>query len=83
MSLKQIIKQTEALNKVQQKRLASYFVLKYLNPDKNLMQLFDDVELEMDDKKNYNTTDFYKLINQYNSIKEPKLNTNNIFTTLR
>ncbi len=40
MTIRQIIKQTETLTYNQQKKLASYFVLKYLNPDNNLMQLF-------------------------------------------
>ena len=57
MLLKQIIKQTETLNEKQQKKLASYFVLKYLNPDVNLLQIFYNTEFDIqdnniDEKKN-------------------------------
>ena len=41
MTLQQIIKQTESLTLFEQKSLTSYFIFKFLQPDKNnLMQLF-------------------------------------------
>ena len=41
MTTQEIIKQTEKLTTEQQKNLASYFVLRFINPSKqNLMQLF-------------------------------------------
>ena len=41
MTLQQIIKQTETLTLSEQKSLTSYFIFKFLQPDKNnLIQLF-------------------------------------------
>jgi len=77
MLLQQIIKQTETLNYEQQKKLASYFVLKYLNADANLLHLFYNTEFDMEEKKD-NILNFHEIINNYNSIDEPELNINTI-----
>ena len=57
MTTQEIIEQTEKLSFDEQKNLASYFVLRFMNPDnQNLMHLFhyrnDFENLRTDNKKN-------------------------------
>jgi len=72
MTTEQIIKQVETLSPDEQKSLISYFILRFLNPDKNnLMQLFQ-YNTDFDISKYFTNENIDKSKDQLGQTKEDR-----------